>query len=214
MIPTSDKEKQQIERVKHLILSEVNVKEIKYLSLQNNVLQKSIKANFKTLGPKYGKMMKEIANKIAQFNQNDIAKIENEGEYRLDINGEDIIILNSDVEITTKDIEGWLVANEGNLTVALDITITDDLKKEAIAREVVNRIQNIRKDSNFEVTDNIIVEIEKEEMLEKAINQFHDYICNETLTKELTLKDKIENPTTKIDVIEGKELDINIKVKK
>jgi isoleucyl-tRNA synthetase len=215
MIPTSDKEKQQIERVKHLILSEVNVKEIKYLSLQNDVLQKSIKANFKTLGPKYGKMMKEIANSINSFTQIDIAKIESEGEYNIRLNNnEEVKILLSDVEIMTKDIEGWLVANEGSLTVALDITITDDLKKEAIAREVVNRIQNLRKDSDFEVTDNIVVEIEKDDMLEKAINQFHDYICNETLTKELTLKDKIENPITKIDVIEGKELDISIKVKR
>ena len=198
-----------------MILSEVNVKEIKYLSLQNDVLQKSIKANFKTLGPKYGKMMKEIANSINSFTQTDIAKIESEGEYNIRLNNnEEVKILLSDVEIMTKDIEGWLVANEGSLTVALDITITDDLKKEAIAREVVNRIQNLRKDSDFEVTDNIVVEIEKDDMLEKAINQFHDYICNETLTKELTLKDKIENPITKIDVIEGKELDISIKVKR
>ena len=210
MIPADEKTQNQIEQVKNLILSEVNVKAIKYLDLHNNVLSKTIKANFKTLGPKYGQMMKAIAQTIANFSQDDIAKIEVEEKYIINIDGKEIEIALSDVEIKTKDIEGWVVANEGLLTVALDVQITEDLQKEAVARELVNRIQNIRKDSDFEVTDNIIVELEEEDLLRKAVDQFKDYICNETLTKELNLVAKVSNPTGKVDVIEGKELDISI----
>ena len=210
MIPCNDKTQSEIEKVRNLILSEVNVKEIKYLSLQNNVLSKNIKANFKVLGPKYGPMMKSIAKAISEFAQSDIAKIEIEGKYTLNIEGKEIELALTDVEITTKDIEGWVVANEGNLTVALDVTITEDLKKEAVARELVNRIQNIRKDSNFDVTDNIIVELQEEDLLKASCEQYKDYICNETLTRELILKPSIDNPTTQIDVIEDRQLDIRI----
>lgn len=210
MIPCDDKTQSEIEKVRNLILSEVNVKEIKYLSLQNNVLSKNIKANFKVLGPKYGSMMKSIAKAISEFAQSDIAKIEIEGKYTLNIEGKEIELALTDVEITTKDIEGWVVANEGNLTVALDVTITEDLKKEAIARELVNRIQNIRKDSNFDVTDNIIVELQEEDLLKASCEQYKNYICNETLTRELILKPSIDNPTTQIDVIEDRQLDIRI----
>lgn len=210
MIPCDDKTQSEIEKVRNLILSEVNVKEIKYLSLQNNVLSKNIKANFKVLGPKYGPMMKSIAKAISEFAQSDIAKIEIEGKYTLNIEGKEIELALTDVEITTKDIEGWVVANEGNLTVALDVTITEDLKKEAVARELVNRIQNIRKDSNFDVTDNIIVELQEEDLLKASCEQYKDYICNETLTRELILKPSIDNPTTQIDVIEDRQLDIRI----
>ena len=210
MIPCDDKTQGEIEKVRNLILSEVNVKEIKYLSLQNNVLSKNIKANFKVLGPKYGPMMKSIAKAISEFSQSDIAKIEIEGKYTLNIEGKEIELALTDVEITTKDIEGWVVANEGNLTVALDVTITEDLKKEAVARELVNRIQNIRKDSNFDVTDNIIVELQEEDLLKASCEQYKDYICNETLTRELILKPTISNPTTQIDVIEDRQLDIRI----
>lgn len=210
MIPCDDKTQSEIEKVRNLILSEVNVKEIKYLSLQNNVLSKNIKANFKVLGPKYGPMMKSIAKAISEFAQSDIAKIEIEGKYTLNIEGKEIELALTDVEITTKDIEGWVVANEGNLTVALDVTITEDLKKEAVARELVNRIQNIRKDSNFDVTDNIIVELQEEDLLKASCEQYKNYICNETLTRELILKPTISNPTTQIDVIEDRQLDIRI----
>lgn len=210
MIPCDDKTQSEIEKVRNLILSEVNVKEIKYLSLQNNVLSKNIKANFKVLGPKYGPMMKSIAKAISEFAQSDIAKIEIEGKYTLNIEEKEIELALTDVEITTKDIEGWVVANEGNLTVALDVTITEDLKKEAVARELVNRIQNIRKDSNFDVTDNIIVELQEEDLLKASCEQYKDYICNETLTRELILKPSIDNPTTQIDVIEDRQLDIRI----
>lgn len=211
MIPAKNAHQQaQIEAVRDLILSEVNVKSIDFLSKENNVLVKSIKANFKTLGPKFGAKMKTIASGISAFSQEDIAKIENEGKYALTIGEEQIEIALSDVEIITQDIPGWVVANEDDLTVALDTTITDALRKEGISRELVNRIQNIRKEQGFDVTDNIIVEIEKCDLLCEAAKSFHDYIAGETLTKELKFSEQVDNPLQTIDVIEGKELAIRI----
>lgn len=211
MIPAKNAHQQaQIEAVRDLILSEVNVKSIDFLSKENNVLVKSIKANFKTLGPKFGAKMKAIASGISAFSQEDIAKIENEGKYALTIGEEQIEITLSDVEIITQDIPGWIVANEDDLTVALDTTITDILRKEGISRELVNRIQNIRKEQGFDVTDNIIVEIEKCDLLCEAAKSFHDYIAGETLTKELKFSEQVDNPLQTIDVIEGKELAIRI----
>ena len=211
MIPAKNAHQQaQIEAVSDLILSEVNVKSIDFLSKENNVLVKSIKANFKTLGPKFGAKMKAIASGISAFSQEDIAKIENEGKYSLTIGEEQIEIALSDVEIITQDIPGWVVANEDDLTVALDTTITDALRKEGISRELVNRIQNIRKEQGFDVTDNIIVEIEECDLLCEAAKSFHDYIAGETLTKELKFSEQVDNPLQTIDVIEGKELAIRI----
>lgn len=211
MMPVDEQTKSYIEKVEHLILSEVNVKNIEFLDLHNNVLSKTIKANFKVLGPKYGKIMKSLAAKITAFSQDDISKLESNGEYTLEIEGQNIILTVDDVDITTKDIEGWVVANDNGLTVALDVTITEDLRLEAVARELVNRIQNIRKDVGFEITDHIIVELENDELLSKSIAKYHDYICGETLTKQLSLVDsKISNPTAEIDVIEGKSLCIKV----
>ncbi|MBQ2386059.1 MAG: isoleucine--tRNA ligase [Bacteroidales bacterium] len=211
MIPAKDATQQShIEAVKDLILSEVNVKDIEFLTKENNVLVKSIKANFKTLGPKFGPKMKAIAAAITAFGQDDIAKIESEGKYVLNIDGSEIEIALSDVEIITQDIPGWVVANEDALTVALDTTITDDLRMEGISRELVNRIQNIRKESDFDVTDNIIVEIEQHNLLCPAVERFMDYICSETLTKELKFVEKVQEPTQMIDVIDGVELGIKI----
>lgn len=211
MIPAKDATQQShIEAVKDLILSEVNVKDIEFLTKENNVLVKSIKANFKTLGPKFGPKMKAIAAAITAFGQDDIAKIESEGKYVLNIEGSEIEIALTDVEIITQDIPGWVVANEDALTVALDTTITDDLRMEGISRELVNRIQNIRKESNFDVTDNIIVEIEQHNLLCPAVERFMDYICSETLTKELKFVEKVQEPTQMIDVIDGVELGIKI----
>ena len=211
MIPAKDATQQShIEAVKDLILSEVNVKDIEFLTKENNVLVKSIKANFKTLGPKFGPKMKAIAAAITAFGQDDIAKIESEGKYILNIDGSEIEIALTDVEIITQDIPGWVVANEDALTVALDTTITDDLRMEGISRELVNRIQNIRKESNFDVTDNIIVEIEQHNLLCPAVERFMDYICSETLTKELKFVEKVQEPTQMIDVIDGVELGIKI----
>ena len=211
MIPAKNAHQQaQIEAVKDLILSEVNVKTIDFLSKENNVLVKSIKANFKTLGPKFGAKMKAIAAAIASFSQEDIATIECEGRFNLTIGQESVEIALSDVEIITQDIPGWVVANEDDLTVALDTTITESLRLEGISRELVNRIQNIRKEQGFDVTDNIIVEIEKQETLCKAAEAFRDYICSETLTQKLILSDKVACPLQTIDVIEGTELAIRI----
>ena len=211
MIPAKDAVQQShIEAVKDLILSEVNVKDIEFLTKENNVLVKSIKANFKTLGPKFGPKMKAIAAAITAFGQDDIAKIESEGRFVLNIDGSEIEIALTDVEIITQDIPGWVVANEDALTVALDTTITDDLRMEGISRELVNRIQNIRKESNFDVTDNIIVEIEQHNLLCPAVERFMDYICSETLTKELRFVEKVQEPTQMIDVIDGVELGIKI----
>lgn len=211
MIPAKNAHQQaQIEAVKDLILSEVNVKTIDFLSKENNVLVKSIKANFKTLGPKFGAKMKAIAAAIASFSQGDIATIECEGRFNLTIGQESVEIALSDVEIITQDIPGWVVANEDDLTVALDTTITESLRLEGISRELVNRIQNIRKEQGFDVTDNIIVEIEKQETLCKAAEAFRDYICSETLTQKLIFSDKVACPLQTIDVIEGTELAIRI----
>ena len=211
MIPAKNAHQQaQIEAVKDLILSEVNVKTIDFLSKENNVLVKSIKANFKTLGPKFGAKMKAIAAAIASFSQEDIATIECEGRFNLTIGQESVEIALSDVEIITQDIPGWVVANEDDLTVALDTTITESLRLEGISRELVNRIQNIRKEQGFDVTDNIIVEIEKQEMLCEAAAAFRDYICSETLTQKLIFSDKVACPLQTIDVIEGTELAIRI----
>lgn len=211
MIPAKDATQQShIEAVKDLILSEVNVKDIEFLTKENNVLVKSIKANFKTLGPKFGPKMKAIAAAITAFGQDDIAKIESEGRFVLNIEGSEIEIALSDVEIITQDIPGWVVANEDALTVALDTTITDDLRMEGVSRELVNRIQNIRKESDFDVTDNIIVEIEQHNLLCPAVERFMDYICSETLTKELKFVEKVQEPTQMIDVIDGVELGIKI----
>lgn len=211
MIPAKNAHQQaQIEAVKDLILSEVNVKTIDFLSKENNVLVKSIKANFKTLGPKFGAKMKAIAAAIASFSQEDIATIECEGRFNLTIGQESVEIALSDVEIITQDIPGWVVANEDDLTVALDTTITESLRLEGISRELVNRIQNIRKEQGFDVTDNIIVEIEKQETLCKAAEAFRDYICSETLTQKLIFSDKVACPLQTIDVIEDTELAIRI----
>jgi isoleucyl-tRNA synthetase len=222
MIPTPNQEFIfQIESVEKLILSEVNVKKIEFLSPQNNILIKKAKANFKTLGPKYGQKMKAIALSLEQLSQDRISEIERDGKIYIDINGEKIELLTSDVDIVTQDIPGWVVLNEGNITVALDTTITESLLREAIARELVNRIQNIRKDKNFEITDFINVEIEYNSLLEQTIEEYRDYITGETLTQELSLVRKSDNfslfmgnhkmeSVSKIDVIEGIELEINI----
>ena len=194
MIPVSDEAfRSRVESMKGLILSEVNVKEIEYLSEDNNLLVKKIKPNFKTLGPRFGKLMKSIAAVINGFGQQEIKVIEAEGSYNITIEGQDLEILLSDVEIITEDIPGWVVTNLGNLTVALDITITEQLQEEGIARELVNRIQNLRKDNGFEVTDNINLTIEKKNGLISAIENNFAYICSETLAEKLELSDTINH---------------------
>ncbi|MFH6603289.1 isoleucine--tRNA ligase [Maribacter algicola] len=196
MIPVlGKKERNEIDAVADLIKSEVNVKEIELLDDASGILVKQIKPNFKTLGPKYGKDMKMIAQAVARLNQNDIQKIEQEGEISLEIENKIIILQLQDVEIASQDIEGWLVASSGALTVALDVTINDALKNEGIARELVNRIQNMRKDSGFDVTDRIDIKILKDGLVEKAVESNLNYIKNETLTAELDLEEILEDGT-------------------
>ena len=182
LIPVLDAETERhIEAVKRLIMNEVNVKEVELLHDTTGVITKRIKPNFKTLGPRYGKYMKQIAAMTAQFSQERIAEIEAATEITLDMGAEQITVTPADFEITSEDMPGWLVTSEGKLTVALDITITDELKQEGIARELVNRIQNIRKDSGFEVTDKICVEIEDIDLVHTAVATYSQYICAQTL---------------------------------
>jgi isoleucyl-tRNA synthetase len=186
MIPVLNQDvAEQLMHVKDLILSEVNVKELELLTDGAGMLVKSIKPNFKTIGPKYGKQMKSIATLVAGFNQEDISTVEQAGGWKGDVDGMNIELDLADFEINAQDIPGWLVASEGGITVALDITLTDELKAEGISREVVNRIQNMRKDSGFEVTDRISVEIDTTETVEQAIKQFEAYICNEVLANSI-----------------------------
>lgn len=194
MIPVnSTTQKNEILAVADLIKHEVNVKEIELLEDASEILVKQIKPNFKALGPRFGKDMKAIAGEIQKLNAEDIKKIEQKGNLNVKVNGKSITLELSDVEITSQDIEGWLVANEGTLTVALDVTISDELRKEGIARELINRIQNLRKDSGFEVTDRIDVQLQKNEQIVKAVATNLDYIKTETLTEDLNIVEQIDN---------------------
>jgi len=194
MIPVeNEQQKEEILAVADLIKREVNVKEIELMDDASDILVKQIKPNFKVLGPRFGKDMKLVSSKIAEFGAEDIKKIEQNGKIDIEINGKIIILEETDVEITSQDIEGWLVANEGGLTVALDVTISEDLRKEGVARELVNRIQNLRKDSGFEVTDRIDVKFQKDENLVKAVEANMDYIKTETLTENLEILDSVDN---------------------
>jgi len=186
MIPASDeKMKAQINAIQDLVLSEVNVKELDFMSEDSNVLVKEIKANFKALGPKYGKQMKAIAAAISGFEQGDINQLEKEGSYALNIDGADLLISIEDVFISSQDIPGLLVANNKGMTVALDITMNEKLLEEGIARELVNRIQNMRKDAGLEVTDRIKLSIAQNDKIESAIVSNRSYICGETLADEI-----------------------------
>jgi len=194
MIPIhSESQKEEILAVADLIKSEVNVKEIEVLEDASDILVKQIKPNFKVLGPRFGKDMKAVAQTVNNFTADDIKKFEQNGILDVVINGKNITLGKSDVEITSQDIEGWLVASQGALTVALDVTLTEDLKKEGIARELVNRIQNLRKDSGFELTDRIAVQFQKDEQIINAINKNLEYIKTETLTDELEILDDLNN---------------------
>ncbi|MGS4346041.1 isoleucine--tRNA ligase [Myroides odoratus] len=194
MIPILDENQRlEIQAVEDLIKAEVNVKEIELLDDASGILVKQIKPNFKTLGPRFGKDMGLIAKEIQNFNQESIAEIEKNGEILLKLTEKSIILTLSDVEITSQDIEGWLVANEGGITVALDITITEQLRKEGIARELVNRIQNIRKDSGFEVTDKVKVTLQDVVEIREAVLANEDYIKSETLTHTLEFVETLEN---------------------
>ena len=208
MIPVeSTEQKSSILAVANLIKHEVNIKEIVLLEDASDILVKQIKPNFKTLGPKFGKEMKFIANAIQSFTKQDIVKIELNGKIAIELEGKIINLDLSDVEISSKDIEGWLVANEGSITVALDVTISEELRKEGVARELINRIQNARKDKGLEVTDRIKLTVLKFEDLEESINNNKEYIMSETLTDELVFVDQlIDGSEIEFDTIKSKIL--------
>jgi len=194
MIPVLDKnQRAEIEAISDLVKAEVNVKEIEILDDASGILVKQIKPNFKTLGPRFGKDMGLISKQIQALTPEQINQLDTLGMLNIEISGNTITLSQADVEISSQDIEGWLVANANGITVALDITISPELKEEGIARELVNRIQNIRKDSGFEVTDKIKVHLQKNAELEKAVTANATYIKSETLTEMLVFEDTMQN---------------------
>jgi isoleucyl-tRNA synthetase len=211
MIPVLDENQRlEIEAVSDLIKAEVNVKEILLLDDASGVLVKQIKPNFKALGPRFGKDIGLISNGIKGFSAEKIKQLESNGTIDVIIGGKSITLTREDVEISSQDIEGWLVANSNGITVALDIVISPELKKEGIARELINRIQNIRKDSGFEVTDKIKVHLQKSDILKEAIEPNVEYIKSETLTEELVFEEDLENGIE----IEFDEIKTKIKITK
>ena len=208
MIPVKDENmKTQLEKVSHLIKSEVNIKEIEFLSPDNNILVKNVKPNFKTLGKKYGKQMKQIQAYFTNMSQDEIHAFEKNNGTHLSVDGVDVELTLEDALISTQDIPGWAVTSQDDLTVALDMTITDELMQEGLAREIVNRVQNLRKTGGFEVTDRIELLIEKNDKTDAAVKQYGDYICNETLAT-----------ITEVDALDGVEAEelvegVNVKLK-
>jgi isoleucyl-tRNA synthetase len=201
LIPALTQEfRTRIEAVAPLILSEVNVKEIEFISPESGQIVKKIKPDFRALGPRLGAKMKEAAAAIAALSQADIAALERNGEITISIANEPFVLNKTEVEITTQDIPGWSVATEGGITVALDITVTDSLRNEGIARDLINRIQNIRKELDFEVTDHIQIVLLKQPAWADALSQFGSYIQAETLCTELIVTDSLTS---------GMEIDID-----
>lgn len=212
MIPVLDsKQKDSIEAMSLLIKNEVNVKTIKYVDGNEGVLVKRVKPDFKKLGPKYGKIMKQLAAEIADMTQEEIIAFEKEGQFTFEIDNAPVCVELSDVEIFSEDIPGWLVANEGSLTVALDITVTDDLRKEGIAREIVNRIQNIRKNIGLEITDKIQVVISPNPKTDDAVAEYSDYIAHQVLAESIRIAEIPENERTDLNMEEFDNLCASIK---
>jgi isoleucyl-tRNA synthetase len=197
IIPVIDpKIEERFDRIKSLVLTEVNVKEVEYIKDTTGLITKKIKPNFRVLGKRYGKQMKEISSFFAQMSQQQIAEIEKAGvaaqNYSVELPSGVVELMPEDYEITSEDMPGWLVASEGKLTIALDITITEELKNEGIARELINRIQNLRKDSNFEVTDKINIEIVTKDEIAASVAKFGEYIASQTLAMNIKLVDSME----------------------
>ena len=198
IVPVLNKHfREQFTAVESIILTEVNVKEVEYIEDTSGIISKKIKPNFKTLGPKYSRLMKEIAGAINRFSQTDISGLERMGAFEILAGSEKVTLLLEDVEIYTEDIPGWIVATEGGLTIALDINVTEELKQEGIAREFINKIQNIRKENNFEVTDRINLVILTNKEYNDALLAFKNYICTQTLSTDLTLVEELNNPNAK-----------------
>ena len=209
MIPVlNEAMKTQFMKVESYILSEVNVKAVEYITDAGGIVKKKIKPNFRELGKKAGSKMKALQTAIATFTQEDLQKIEREKTYVLDLEGTAFNLELSDVEILNEDIPGWLVASEGAVTVALDVTLTDELRNEGTAREFVNKVQNLRKDKDFQVLDRIKVSVVKNKTFELALAQFKDYISNEILAKEIVLVDALND----FDEVELNEEILKVKV--
>ena len=210
MVPVLDEhQKESIEAVKPLILNEVNVKDMKFVDNTAGILVKRIKPDFKKLGPRYGKIMKALAAQIQQMSQEDINAFEKAGTFTLQVEGQDAVIERADVEIFSEDIPGWLVANEGRLTVALDITITDDLKKEGLARELVNRVQNLRKSSGFDITDKVNITVASSAEMDAAITEYKEYIANQVLANSIEIANAPIADATTLD-FEDFKLDVKV----
>lgn len=208
MIPAvDDRQKEYICAVKELIMNEVNVKELNFVE-GSGVLVKKVKCNFRTLGKKFGKLMKSIAAGMENLTQEDIASFEQNSSIELNVEGQSVVVDIADVEIISEDIPGWLVANEGNLTVALEVEISDELRKEGMARELINRIQNIRKDTGLEITDRINVIITSVDQVEEAVEAYSEYIKGQVLADDIVLADN-DGPEFQFDTF-----NLNIKVEK
>lgn len=200
MVPVLDAHQQEsIEAVKALILNEVNVKDLKFVGNSAGILVKRIKPDFKKLGPRYGKIMKSLAAAIQSMSQDDINAFEKAGSFSLNIEGQEAVVELADVEIISEDIPGWLVANQGRLTVALDITVTDELKKEGLARELVNRIQNLRKSNGYDITDKIAVTVLSSDEMDEAIKDFGSYIANQVLAVSVEIEEEAISDATELD---------------
>ena len=200
MVPVFDeRQKEAIQAVQSLILNEVNVKALNFVENTIEILVKRVKPDFKKLGPRYGKIMKDLAVAVASLPQHDIAALETNGKFEVPVNGQTAEIALDDVEIISEDIPGWLVANEGKLTVALDITVTDELKKEGIARELINRIQNLRKSCGFEITDKIRLTVQSNARISSAVEEFKQYIANQVLAKDIVLTELNEGEIIDLD---------------
>ena len=208
MIPVDAVTKERLEAVKSLIMNEVNIKEIDFVEGASDILVKKVKCNFKIMGKKFGPLMKQVAAAVANLDQAQIGELEANGKLTLDLNGTPAEIEAGEVEIFSEDIPGWVVANEGTLTVALDTVVTDELRREGIARELVSKIQNIRKSSGFEITDKINVVISKNECTDDAITEYNAYICNQVLANSLQIVDEVADATTL--EFDGFTLDVNV----
>ena len=208
MIPVDAVTKERLEAVKSLIMNEVNIKEIDFVEGASDILVKKVKCNFKIMGKKFGPLMKQVAAAVTTLSQAQIGELEANGKLTLDLNGTPAEIEAGEVEIFSEDIPGWVVANEGTMTVALDIVITDALRREGIARELVSKIQNIRKGSGFEITDKINITIAKNDNTNDAINEFNGYICNQVLANSLQIVDEVAD-ATKLE-FDGFTLDVNV----
>ena len=212
MVPVVDAHQQEsIEAVKNLILNEVNVKELKFVDNAAGILVKRIKPDFKKLGPRYGKIMKSLAAAIQGMNQEDIMAFEAAGTFTLNVEEQDATIERADVEIISEDIPGWLVANEGRLTVALDITVTEELRKEGLARELVNRIQNLRKSNGYDITDKITVTVLSSDEMDEAIKEYNEYIANQVLAVSVEITDHAISDAT---VLDFEDFNLSVRIEK